>query len=167
MYKQQYTTKSKSLPMILSVVLMGFILLSVSSLLNITSFMWIYELAVIILTAAAVYHILKKSCYVYTYHILDDKVAVELSIGQKTDTLCVFKIEDIISLNNEDIKKLQEEYKTDLVYKCIGKTDISKSTQIIFKEGSASNKTSMLVFMPDTEFLQILNEKRLDIQAKI
>lgn len=167
MYKQHYTTKSKSLPMILSVVLMGFILLSVSSLLNITAFMWVYELAVIILIAAAVYSILKKSCYLYTYYILEDSVAVKLSIGQKTDALCAFKIEDIISVNNEDIKKLQEKYKTDLVYKCIGKTDISKSTQIIFKEVSVPNKTSMLVFMPDTEFLQILNEKRLDFQDKI
>ena len=153
--------------MILSVILMGFILLSITSILPITSFKWVFELAIIILTAYAVYNLIKKRCYTYTYYIIDGKIAVELSVGHKTDVLCAFELSDIVSVNNDNIKKLKEEYECSLVYRCIGKSDDSKSTQIIFKEGAEQKKNCMLVFMPDTEFLQILNEKRLDIQAKI
>jgi len=45
--------------------------------------------------------------------------------------------------------------------------DAAKSTQIIFREEANRENIGMLVFMPDTEFLNILNKKRLDIQAKV
>ncbi len=167
MYKQTYTTKAKSLPMILVAVVLGLLMLCIPSILKITQFVWIYELAVIVFSSYSVYSIIKRSNYVYTYHIIDDEIAVQLSVGSKTDVLCTFEIRDIISINNGKIKELKESNSCQLVYKCIGSGDSLKSTQIIFREENDPNKISMLVFMPDTEFLQILNKKRLDIQAKV
>ena len=167
MYKQTYKTKTNNLPMILGMVVLGLLLLCIPSILKITQFVWIYELAVIIFTSYAVYRIIQKSSYIYTYHIIDDEVAVQLSVGHKENVLCAFEIRDIISVNNGKIKELKEANGCQLVYKCIGSGDAAKSTQIIFKEESDHDKISMLVFMPDTEFLQILNKKRLDIQAKV
>ena len=167
MYKQTYTTKAKSLPMILGAAVLGLLMFCIPSILKITQFVWVYELAVIIFSSYAVYKIIQKSNYIYTYHIIDDEIAVQLSIGNKQDVLCTFEIRDIISVNNGKIKELKEANNCKLVYKCIGSGDSAKSTQIIFREESDTNKISMLVFMPDTEFLQILNKKRLDIQKKV
>lgn len=160
MYKQIFTAKAKSLPMILLTVVIGLIMLSVPTLFNITSFVWVYELAVIVFTAYAVYKIIKKSCYVYTYCIIDGAVSVKLNVGQREDLLCAFEICDIISINNGKINEIKEANNCRLVYKCIGGGDPAKSTQIVFREESSPNTISMLVFMPDTEFLQILNEKK-------
>ena len=167
MYKQTYTSKAKSLPMILLTVVIGLILLCIPSILKITSFVWIYELAVIAFTAYGVYTIIKKSSYVYTYMIIDDEVVVKLNIGQFENILCAFEIRDIISINNGKINELKESNGCKLVYKCIGGGAVSKSTQIIFHEEANRENIGMLVFMPDTEFLNILNKKRLDIQAKV
>ena len=167
MYKQTYTTKAKSLPMILLTVVIGLILLCIPSIFNITSFVWVYELAVIVVAAFGVYTIIKRSSYVYNYMIIDDEVVVKLNIGQFENILCAFEIRDIISVNNGKINELKEANGCNLIYKCIGGGDAAKSTQIIFREEADKNKTGMLVFMPDTEFLNILNEKRLDIQAKV
>ncbi|MBQ7014525.1 MAG: hypothetical protein IJN12_00235 [Clostridia bacterium] len=167
MYKQKYTTKAKNLPMILGTVVLGLLLLCIPSIFKITQFVWIYELAVIVFTSYAVYQIIKKSSYVYTYHIIDDEIAVQLSVGHKENVLCTFEIRDIISVNNGKIKELKEANGCQLVYKCIGSGDSARSTQIIFREEADRNKISMLIFMPDTEFLKILNQKRLDIQTKV
>lgn len=153
--------------MILGAAVLGLLMLCIPSILKITQFVWVYELAVIIFSSYAVYKIIQRSNYIYTYHIIDDEIAVQLSIGHKQDVLCTFEIRDIISVNNGKIKELKDEHNCQLIYKCIGSGDLAKSTQIIFREESDANKISMLVFMPDTEFLQILNKKRLDIQSKI
>ena len=167
MYKQTYTTKTNSLPMILLAVVIALIALCIPTIFKFESFVWIYELAVIVFASYAVYSIIKKSSYVYTYMIIDDEVAVKLNIGQFENILCAFEIRDIISVNNGKIKELKESNGCNLVYKCIGSGDAIKSTQIIFREEADKNKIGMLVFMPDTEFLNILNQKRLDIQAKV
>lgn len=153
--------------MILFTAVVALIALCIPSLLNMTSFVWVYELAVIVFAAYGVYTILKRSSYVYTYMIIDDEVAVKLNIGQHENVLCAFEIRDIISINNGKINELKEANGCKLIYKCIGGGDAAKSTQIIFREEANKDNIGMLVFMPDTEFLNILNEKRLDIQAKV
>ncbi len=167
MYKQTYSTKTNSLPIILLTAVLGLVALCIPSILKFTSFVWIYELAVVAFTSYAVYTILKKSSYVYTYMIIDDEVAVKLNVGQKENILCTFEIRDIISVNNGKIKELKEANGCTLTYKCIGGGDAAKSTQIIFREETNRENIGMLIFMPDTEFLNILNQKRLDIQAKV
>lgn len=167
MYKQTYSTKANSLPMILLTVVIGLIMLCIPSIFKITSFVWVYELAVIVFASYAVYRIIKRSSYVYSYMIIDDEVVVKLNIGQFENILCAFEIRDIISINNGKINELKDANGCKLVYKCIGGGDAAKSTQIIFREEANKENIGMLVFMPDTEFLNILNEKRLDIQAKV
>lgn len=167
MYKQTYSTKANSLPMILLTVVIGLIMLCIPSIFKITSFVWVYELAVIVFASYAVYRIIKRSSYVYSYMIIDDEVVVKLNIGQFENILCAFEIRDIISINNGKINELKDANGCKLVYKCIGGSDAAKSTQIIFREEANKENIGMLVFMPDTEFLNILNEKRLDIQAKV
>ena len=79
MYKQTYTTKTNSLPMILLAVVIALIALCIPTIFKFESFVWIYELAVIVFASYAVYSIIKKSSYVYTYMIIDDEVAVKLN----------------------------------------------------------------------------------------
>ena len=167
MYKQIYETKAKSLPMILMTVVIGLILLCIPTIFKITAFLWVYELAVVIFTSFAVYTILKRSSYVYSYMIIDDEVSVKLTIGKREIILCSFEIRDIISVDKGNISEIKKRNNCALVYKCFGGGDVLKTTQIVFSEEEDKNKISMLVFMPDTEFLNILNKKRLDIQAKV
>lgn len=163
MYKQVYNTRSNVLPLILLAVTGGLCLLCIPSVINMTSFVWIYELAVILLVVAAVYLIMKKSCYTYIYHIIDDEVVVTMALGSREIILCSFEIRDILEIIEEPkVKAVREKYKCRLFYKCIGNGDVSKSTVIVFREEKKPQNISFISFMPDKEFLQFLNGKRLD-----
>lgn len=165
MYTQTYSAKRKSFPKILTTIIVGIALSNLISLLKISSFVWIYELSILIAIVCAIYKILKTDCYLYTYTITDTEISIKLSVGQTEKILCAFEICDILSVTSENINTIKKTLGKALVYKCCENSNSKNSTKIVFKENQ--NTTGILEFKPDTKFLQILDKKTLDKFAEI
>lgn len=167
MYKQTYKSSGKVFPIILLTVTAGLCLLSIPSIIGISDFVWIYEMAIFLLIGFSIYYILRKGCYIYSYLIADDEVIIKLIVGTKDTYLCSFKIKDIVGIERDvKLNELKTKYGSLTVYRCTGKHSLHGTTKIVFKE-KQSTKTGLLIFMPDKEFLQKIRYEMLDTDKKV
>ena len=162
MYSEVFASKKSSFLIILILVTGAFCLLSVPSWIRWESFVWIYELAVLLLTAFAVYALIRHRFYEYTYIINEDIIAVRLKIGSKESVVCRLYLRDILKVSADaKIGSIRKDDGVRIISRCNGDIFGAAGTCIIYNDEESGEK-SALIFRPSEKFTEILQNKRID-----
>ena len=167
MYSEVYISKKTSFLVILITVTVAFCLLSLPSWLGWESFKGIYELAVLLVTAVAVFAYIRRRFYEYTYIINGDIITVKLKIGSKETTECQLSLKDVVKVASDvKMRELKREDGVKTVSRCNGDLFGTAGTCIVYND-SEKDGASALIFRPSPKFTEILQNKRIDNEGKL
>ncbi len=167
MYQEVLPCKKISYLLLFAVIAVAFCLLSLPTWLNWTSFSGIYELLVLVAGGFVVLSLVRRGFYEYTYIIDDETVSVKLKIGSKDFIICALRICDIVCLcENENISVLKKDHGVKNIMRCNGNMLGTDGLNIVYRDPEL-NVMSVLIFKPSQKFTEILQDKRLDKQAKM
>lgn len=148
--------------MILVLVTAAFCLLSLPSWLGWKDYVGIFELAVLIALAFAIYAVIRQSFYQYTYIINEDVVAVRLKIGSKESVICRLLINNIVKVSvDEKAGAIRRNDGVRKISRCNGDILGTSGTCIVYNE-EETGETCALIFRPSEKFTEILQNKRID-----
>lgn len=167
MYSEVYISKKTSFLVILIMVTAAFCLLSVPVWIGWETFKGIYELAVLLAAAVAVFLYIRRRFYEYTYIINEDIISVKLKIGSKETTLCQIRLEDVVKITADaKIKQLKNSENVKNVLRCNGDLFGTSGVCIIYRDSEKKSNLA-LIFRPSEKFTEILQNKRLDKSEKL
>ena len=167
MYSEVFISKKASFVVILIAVTVTFCLLSLPSWFGWESFKGIYEIAVLLVAAVAIFSYIRHRFYEYTYIINEDIVSVKLKIGSKETLLCQVPVKDIIGVYTDGkISGFRKNNGVKTVYRCNGDLFGAAGMCVVFKDAE-KNGVSLLVFRPSEKFTEILQSKRIDNTEKM
>jgi len=165
MYSEVLASKKSSFLIVLLLITASFCLLSLPSWIGWKSFVGIYELAVLLVTAFAIYAVIRHRYYEYTYIINEDRIAVKLKVGSKESVVCRFLIKDIVKVSSEEkAVSIKKNDGAKRISRCNGDILGTSGTCIIYNEEENGEKAA-LIFRPSEKFSEILQNKRIDNQS--
>ncbi len=152
---------------IIGVVVFAITVFIVMSLLNVSSYKWMFELAVLIVAVFAVYYILRAGNCKYSYETIDGNLVFIQRMGKGERF--------VFSLDLKDLRRIMDKDTTEAE---ISRRDL-KGVPHYYMDGEdgqeygllyydrALNCEKILKFKPSAQLIEILSEKAIDNASKM
>ena len=152
--------KSAVLP-IAGVVILSFVLLSFASALNIESFRWALEVAVLVAAVAAVYYILRKNSE-FCSEMVGDNLVIKQKMGNSERFVFAVEISNIHRLVPQNEVEVE---RSALGVKAMARYHAASAESTVW--GLVYYDTTykcekILTFAPSEELLEVLSKKTID-----